>query len=251
MKRGDFLALKRMEKKLSVADLAREIGVSEFTVERWEEGELPDSAHLLALASALGVTVEDILREESDESASFADGDNGAFSEERDDGTGYGDAEPDEQENADTQSGTDSSESIGPSGHNGYFAAERKFGYFVFAVFLIAVVITSLIQTIGWINRPRELTIENYNDFITVSISPTTNANPDEYVVKVTAKEDITDLHITVEVYFSGSIDGDRMRTVYLSGNLKKGESVKQTVRLTGYAINTGHEVTYINGGLA
>ena len=43
MKRGEILTQKRKEKGLSVADLAKELNVSEWKIERWEAGELPDS----------------------------------------------------------------------------------------------------------------------------------------------------------------------------------------------------------------
>lgn len=247
MKRGEFLALKREEKKLSVADLARELRVSEWTVERWEAGELPDSEHLLALSSALGVPVEDILSEEISYEAGYSEDENAADEPVAQPEPAY---QTDGGENGETEEVAPVTVTS-PAGRNGYSAGERKFGYFVFAVFIIAVLVTSFMQLAGWVNRPRELTTDNYKEYVSVDITATTYANPDEYVVRVTAKEDIEDLHITVEAYFSGFIESDQTRTVYLSGSLKKGESFEQTIRLTGYAMSVGYEVTYINGGLA
>ena len=66
MKRGEILTQKRKEKGLSVADLAKELNVSEWKIERWEEGELPDSEHLIGISEALDISVEDILLGKSD-----------------------------------------------------------------------------------------------------------------------------------------------------------------------------------------
>lgn len=62
MNTGDYLSTKRAEKGLSVSGLAEKLNISEEEVRKWEDGELPDSEHLLALSALLGVSVEDILR---------------------------------------------------------------------------------------------------------------------------------------------------------------------------------------------
>lgn len=51
----------RKDKGLTQQELADQLGVSNKTVSRWESGSYPDVATLVALARALGVTVDELL----------------------------------------------------------------------------------------------------------------------------------------------------------------------------------------------
>ena len=54
----------RTEKGKSREDLARDVGVSIFTVRNWEQGQREPRIHqLIALADALGCSVDDLVRE--------------------------------------------------------------------------------------------------------------------------------------------------------------------------------------------
>lgn len=255
MKRGEILTQKRKEKGLSVADLAKELNVSEWKIERWEAGELPDSEHLIGLSEALDISVEDILLGKSDSADGESEnGDNtSSGSEKGEELAGL----PEETSNSDNVDGADGGETTaqpvgrGPSGHNGYYAGERKFGYFVFVVFIIGVIVSSMVQFVGWVNRPRELTAENYKDYIDIDVTATRNYNPDEYIVRVTAKKDISDLSLSLEVYFTGFIAGDQTYTLVFSGNIEKNGYLERTINLTYYAPNSGYKVIDISGGLA
>ena len=132
MKRGEILTQKRKEKGLSVADLAKELKVSEWKIERWEAGELPDSEHLIGLSEALDISVEDILLGKSDSADGESEnGDNtSSGSEKGEELAGL----PEETSNSDNVDGADGGETTapvsqpvgrGPSGHNGYHAGER------------------------------------------------------------------------------------------------------------------------------
>lgn len=62
MRREEILVQKRIEKGLSVAELAEILGVSARKIEKWEAGELPEAKYLLILSSTLDIPVELILQ---------------------------------------------------------------------------------------------------------------------------------------------------------------------------------------------
>lgn len=55
----------RNKKNISQEQLAREIGVERSTVAKWEAGGMPTAAKLPTLAAVLGVTVDELLRDET------------------------------------------------------------------------------------------------------------------------------------------------------------------------------------------
>lgn len=61
-KTNSVLVRAREERGLTQAELVESVHVSAQTVGAWEAGEMPDSEHLLPLAAALGIGVEEILR---------------------------------------------------------------------------------------------------------------------------------------------------------------------------------------------
>lgn len=248
MKRGEFLARKRNEKGLSVSELAKLLNVSEWQIERWENGELPDSEYLLSLSSALDVPVEDILKSEEKDFDSDAGKAQEDFAETYDTKTAYAESSQDVSE-ADSTSSSDKS-AVSFTGRNGYSAFERKFGYTVFAVFIIIVIILSSIQFAKWLDRPRELTLDNYKSFIYVEVEPTRNYNCEEYIVRVSAARDISDLNLTVRVEFFCYGTGDVTRDVSFSGNIKKGESFEQMINTSEISIEQGFKVISVEGGL-
>lgn len=249
MKRGEFLAYKREEKGLSVSDLSRMLNVSEWRIERWENGELPDSEYLLSLSSALDISVDDILRcEENDVFSNTVSA--------QDYGTEAGNEETTYVENTDNNveaysASSDDDGAVSHTGHNGYYAVERKLGYTLFAVFLIIVITISSIQLAQWINRPRELTLDNYKNFIQIEVEPTRDVNCEEFIVRVTAVKDISDLKLTVQVNFLcfGTLNSIS-RDVTFSGNIKKGESFEQRINTSSFSREDGLRVLSVEGGL-
>lgn len=264
MKRGELLSDKRIEKGFSVSALAQELGVPAEEVERWEAGELPDSEHLLALSGLLDIPVEDILRggdnadggEENADSHRF---DYGGVRKER--GESFAPEKAAPQENyyeklhkkirySDNPSGPDYR--IGGGDYNGYSKGERLFGYVVFALFTVVIAIMLAVQFTGWLARPRELTMENYRDFIEIDVVPTESFNPDDYVLRITAKEYITDLRLTVRVKFGHFYDDDFFETVTVSaGVLRKDDTAEETIHISEIAFDRGFEVLSIEGDLA
>ena len=62
IKIGAFIAQKRKEKKLTQAQLAEQLGITDRAVSKWETGKsLPDASLMLPLCALLGVTVNDLL----------------------------------------------------------------------------------------------------------------------------------------------------------------------------------------------
>lgn len=251
MDRGKFLYDKREEKGLSVPELAKILNVSEWKIERWEEGELPDSEHLLRLSSILGVSVEEILCGESADATGYGCAQDESDGYENRDSFGRDTYR--EEEGGNTTVTGDSVNAVGiqQSGKNGYTASERTFGYFVFTVFVAVVVILLAVQFFGWITRPREITLDNYKDYIEIDVVPTRNFNCDEHILRITAKQDVSGLDITLNVTFHDFLKGDYSETVTLSGDLAEGGTLEKTVKLPFFSFDSGYEVESVTGGLS
>lgn len=99
-------------------------------------------------------------------------------------------------------------ESVEPKGSNGFSDGERKFGFIVCWIMMALIFIINATSVLSIIFRPRELTIENYQDYITVDVvSCGTNAgtNEAEYEIRVSRKEktyDVTNFSMKVEITF-------------------------------------------------
>ena len=287
MKRGEFLSDKRIEKGLSLSALAQKLGVSEEEVERWEGGELPDSRYLLPLSALLGVFVEDILQC-GEESAAEEDGaekqadpsenlqeEQGAAENSASEELGAAQSSVSEVKGAEkaAQATAPPQESYYDRLHkkigdleysaddpglketengNGYSPAERKFGYTLFAIFIAFMTIFIAAGLIGWVTRPRELSLENYAKYLEIDVYPLKGVNPDSYTVCVTAKADISDLSITVQVNFSNVFTEEKFSdTVTLSGDLAKDDSAERQIDLPSVMLRGSVSVISVSGGLA
>lgn len=59
---GKFIALCRKDKKLTQAELADKLGITDRAVSKWENGRsMPDSSIMLALCDILGISVNELL----------------------------------------------------------------------------------------------------------------------------------------------------------------------------------------------
>ncbi|MCI8479831.1 MAG: helix-turn-helix transcriptional regulator [Oscillibacter sp.] len=59
---GKFIAKRRKEKKLTQAQLAEKLNITDRAVSKWETGKsMPDSSIMLALCEILGITVNELL----------------------------------------------------------------------------------------------------------------------------------------------------------------------------------------------
>ena len=291
MKRGEFLFDKRTKKGLSVSALAQKLGVSEAEVWQWESGALPDSEYLLRLSEVLDIPVEDILQggdsadaadmqeipeaEETQSGAEIGASDAPGVREqgsEEENSRSFecgrprnGEEEPSApQENArqasfceilqekSCYSDSPASEDAGiGSGCNGYSSGERIFGYMLFAVFTVVAVIMLAVQFAGWVSRPRELTMENYGDFVEIDIVAAESFNPDEYIVRVTAKEVMTNLRITVRVTFWSFRGNEFSETVTVAAAvLSEGGTAGEPIHISEIALDRGFEVLSVEGDL-
>ena len=62
LKIGKFIAEKRKSQKMTQAQLAEKLGVTDRAVSKWETGKsLPDASIMLELCALLGITVNDLL----------------------------------------------------------------------------------------------------------------------------------------------------------------------------------------------
>ena len=135
---------------------------------------------------------------------------------------------------------------------NGYSPAERKFGYTLFAIFIAFMTIFIAAGLIGWVTRPRELSLENYAKYLEIDVYPLQGMNPDIYTVCVTAKADISDLSITVQVNFSNVFTEEKFSdTVTLSGDLAKDDSADRQIDLPSVMLRGSVSVISVSGGLA
>lgn len=135
---------------------------------------------------------------------------------------------------------------------NGYSPAERKFGYTLFAIFIAFMTIFIASGLIGWVTRPRELSLENYAKYLEIDVYPLQGMNPDIYTVCVTAKADISDLSITVQVNFSNVFTEEKFSdTVTLSGDLAKDDSAERQIDLPSVMLRGSVSVISVSGGLA
>ena len=276
MKRGEFLSDKRIEKGLSLSALAQKLGVSEEEVERWEGGELPDSRYLLPLSALLGVFVEDILQC-GEESAAEEDG----AEKQADPSENLQEEQAAAQSSVSEVKGAEKAaqatappqesyydrlhKKIGDLEYsaddpglketengNGYSPAERKFGYTLFAIFIAFMTIFIAAGLIGWVTRPRELSLENYAKYLEIDVYPLQGMNPDVYTVCVTAKADISDLSITVQVNFSNVFTEEKFSdTVTLSGDFAKDDSAERQIDLPSVMLRGSVSVVSVSGGLA
>ena len=148
------------------------------------------------------------------------------------------------------------------SGENGFSVGERIFGKILCICFIVVFLIIQGTHFFEYLNRERELTLENYREYIEISVYATGGqngfvTNPDEYAVRITAKEDIGEFSVVVEASFRdirfivGESTEDIVRTVNIGGeSLSKGNAVEETLSFDTVVMETGYEVISVEGKL-
>lgn len=69
---GEFIAKCRKEKKLTQAQLAERLNITDRAVSKWETGKsMPDSSIMLELCEILGITVNELLSGEKADMESY------------------------------------------------------------------------------------------------------------------------------------------------------------------------------------
>ena len=148
---------------------------------------------------------------------------------------------------------------VPPSGENGFSHGERRFGKILCICFIVVVLIIQLTRLFGYLNRDRELTLENYREYIEISVYATDGAasggafvsNPDEYAVRITAKEDIGEFSVAIEVTFSNILYGEIVRKVNIGGeSLSEGNIAEETLSFDMVVMKTGLKVISVEGKL-
>ena len=125
-----------------------------------------------------------------------------------------------------------------PSGENGFSDGERRFGTVVCVIFILIVIIIQGMNLGKYINRDRELTLENYRQYIEISVHPAGEGpvytDLTEQVLEVTAKKEIRDFSISVKVCFSYTLSGDSENTVFREAQIRE-----QTIDEYTFAVRT------------
>ena len=151
-----------------------------------------------------------------------------------------------------------------PAGADGFTAKEKRIGRRLCMIFIAIVVLFQAGRLVNRLIRGKELTLENYQNYLEISVVATDAVtggvavfNPDCYKVKISSKRDaVRDFSIVVEVTFyepfSGGGDPDEddliYRTVYMSKSYFSSGS--ETFRFDSVVMNMGFEVISVEGRL-
>ncbi|MBQ8295307.1 MAG: helix-turn-helix domain-containing protein [Clostridia bacterium] len=257
---GYFIKEKRIELGFTVEQFAAEVGVTRFLAEDWENGTIPETQHLLPIANVLKCEVEDLLKgsepptppqpqekAEEQEERQLSE----VLPQQKD---------PQKEEKSYYEELNEKIKDLPTttqaSGENGFSAADRKFGYILLAIF-VAILLVLFVATWGaYLTRERNLTVENYREYLTIKVLSTRNVNPDTYEVRVTAKNrKIYDLDMEVGVTFrlyGTSLDGNGVvhTVTFDDADLVEGETVSKVIHLSIMGFECGYEVINISGGL-
>ena len=148
-------------------------------------------------------------------------------------------------------------------GSNGFFEGERRFGQILCGLFLAIILFLNGLTLYNWVFRPRELTKENYSQFLEVDVVETQTTNNREYEVKLTSKKGsypIYNLSVQVEVefdavfpqYHPSQYPKEIVRTVeFREDELLAGETLIATVTLPYHMYRqTKKSVIFVEGEL-
>jgi transcriptional regulator with XRE-family HTH domain len=253
---GNFIKFKREELGLTIEQFCATLGVPRSIVESWEKGEIPETQYLVPISQVLHASVDELLkgRQENEEEkvesvlvtpalkteqASFPQAKQNppTIQEEK----GYYEKLNEKISKTDYAN----YQSIEPHGEDGFGDGERKFGFILCGLMLAIVLLINVVNIFNFVTRPRELTLENYRQFLEVDVSALSSANNKGlYEVRISKKKnayDVENLQITVEIEFqklmnnSPNIDGNpkETRQVTISDELFTDKEVlKQTVTL-------------------
>ncbi len=119
-----------------------------------------------------------------------------------------------------------------PSGGNGYVASERRIVVIICAIFLAILAFVRIGQVLNYVGRDRELTFENYKEYVTIEVWAQTSMNPESYAVVVKAKKPISSAEISVDINYLASVSAQTWQTreeSFSVGALEKGEEYRYT----------------------
>ena len=261
---GNFIKFKRQELGLTIEQFCAEMGVERFLVEKWENGEIPETQYLIALAKVLQASVEELLKgldkpvEEQEINEPIIQSVESETVENKQPKAEKGYYETLNEKIAKTDYAN--YENVEPHGSNGFTDGERKFGFVLCSIMLALVILINVTNVFTFLTRPRELTIENCNQFIEIDAVSQSSVNTSEYDIRLTRKKktyDIYDLSITVEVTFELMLsvpyyEKTIKRQVSFSDSLfKDGEILTVHVSLPHVAyLDRGIKILSVSGGM-
>lgn len=251
---GNFIKFKREELGLTIEQFCATLGVPRSIAESWEKGEIPETQYLVAISQVLHTSVDELLkgRQECVEEPLENVATSPALKTEQ---TAF----PQAKQNPPTiqeEKGyyeklnekilkTDYAnyQSIEPHGEDGFGDGERKFGFILCGLMLAIVLLINVVNIFNFVTRPRELTLENYRQFLEVDVSALSSVNEGLHEVRISKKKnayDVKNLQITVEIEFQKLLnvpntEGDlwETRQVTISDELFTDKEVlRQTVTL-------------------
>jgi transcriptional regulator with XRE-family HTH domain len=261
---GNFIRFKRQELGLTIEQLSAEIGVQRFLVENWENGEIPETQYLIAISNVLQSSVEELLKgidepvEEQETNEPIIQSVESETVENKQPKVEKGYYENLNEKIAKTDYGN--YETVEPHASNGFLDGERKFGFVLCSFMIALVILINVTNVFTFLTRPRELTIENCNQFIEIDAVSQSSVNTSEYDIRLTRKKntyDIYDLSITVEVTFELMLsvpyyEKTIKRQVSFSDSLLKGgEILTAHVSLPHVAYwDRGIKILSVSGGM-
>ena len=201
--------MKKSELGFTTEQLAAEIGVPCFLIENWENGEVPETQYLIAIAKVLQTSVDELLQgienvekvEEIENSTQIKVEPVSLESEASQEEKGYYDTLNEKIAKTDYSN----YEWAEPMGSNGFSDGERKFGFVLCSLMIALMLLINATSLISFLTRPRELTLDNYGQFLELDVVGQNSLQVDKYEVRLSRKKngyDIQDLNITVEIKF-------------------------------------------------
>ena len=206
---GNFIKSKRSERDLTIEQLAAEIGVPRFLVENWENGEVPETQYLIAIAKVLQTSVDELLKgveiieeDQSFENTQKTEVDSVLIEPNKpQEEKGYYEAFNEKI----TKTDYSNYECVEPMGSNGFSDGERKFGFILCSLMIALMLLINATSLISFLTRPRELTIDNCEQFLELDVIGENSSQVDKYEVRLSRTKksyDIQNLNITVEIKF-------------------------------------------------
>ena len=260
---GNFIKVKRREQGFTCEQFAAKIGVQRFLIENWENGEIPETQYLIAIANVLQTSVDELLKgldepveEKEQEVTAVQPSQKERVESNKPENKGYYEAL--NEKIAKTDYGN--YETVEPHGANGYSDGERKFGFVLCSIMIALVILINVTNVFTFLTRPRELTIENCKQFIEIDAVSQSSVNTSEYEIRLTRKKntyDIYDLSITVEVTFELMLSVPyyektiKRQVSFTDSLLKDGETLTAHVSLPYVAyLDRGIKILSVSGGM-
>lgn len=258
---GNFIKFKRQELGLTVEQFGAEVGVQRFLVDKWEEGEVPETQYLIAISKVLQTSVDELLKglepivEETPEQIENPEPVTVEATPQEE--KGYYETLNEKIATTDYAN----YESVEPKNENGFSDGERKFGFILCAFMIALIIFINVTNVVTFLTRPRELTVENCKQYLEIdAVSEQNSVNTVEYEIQLKRKKntyDIHDLSMTVEVTFELMISAayyeeTLTRQVTFSDDLlKEGEVLTVRVSLPHVAYwERGIKILSVSGGM-